>query len=91
VSKKTEPPAARTDPTAYVCQIGQIKGTVWANKDNDGGTWFSVVLVRSYKTAAGDWATATSLGKDDLLPAAEVLRQCWLFVARHQGAKLADE
>lgn len=75
-------------PPAYECRIGRIKAVVWTNRTTEGEEWFSTTLTRSYKDSQGNWKSASSLGRDDLLVAAECLRAAFLFIASRQGTNL---
>jgi hypothetical protein len=68
-------------PPAYEYRLGRIKAVVWLNHHPESGPWYSVNVVRSYKDDAGNWKTAHSLGRDDLLPAAECLRQAFIWIS----------
>lgn len=78
---------ARTPP-AHECRIGRLKVTVWANHSEKEGVWYSVNLTRSYRDGEGNWKQATSLGRDDLLPAGELLRLAYLWIAQQKGTNL---
>lgn len=75
-------------PPSYECRIGRIKAVVWSNVTSEGEEWYSTILSRSYKDAQGNWKSAASLGRDDLLVAAECLRAAFLFIAAKQGTNL---
>lgn len=49
---------------AAAVRDGALKATVWRN-DSESGPWYSVDLIRSYRTDAG-WQDTTSLRSDDL-------------------------
>jgi hypothetical protein len=67
---------------AHVIQARNLKVTIWRNQDEKRGDWFSVVLSRTYKDNEGKSHTAQTLGRDDLLAGAELLRQAWLWVVQ---------
>jgi hypothetical protein len=77
-------------PPVHECRVGRIRGIVWRN-DGQEGPWFSVNITRSYKDGAGNWKTATSYGRDDLLVVAEVSRLCWLWIAQQAGTNLGGQ
>jgi len=57
---------------AFEQRLGAIKATVWANQ-NDGKTFYSTSIVRSYKDGE-EWKETTSFGRDDL-PKVQILAQ----------------
>ena len=50
------------------------------------GTWYSVNPSRSYKKGDETWKETDSLGFDDLLTMAELLRQAFTWIARQMQA-----
>ncbi len=60
-------------------RLGRIKASIWRN-ENESGTWFSVKLVRIYKTDNG-WETSTSFNRDELPLVSKVadLAHTWIF------------
>ena len=53
---------------------------------SDKGTWYSAVPTRSYKQGDDTWKESDSLGFDDLLAMAELLRQAFSWIARQMQA-----
>ena len=51
-----------------------------------GTTWYTVNPSRSYKNGDETWKESDSLGFDDLLIMAELLRQAFSWIARQQQA-----
>jgi hypothetical protein len=74
------PPAPGGNRPVKEIRLGRIRVSAWRNVTTDGTVWFSFTLSRSYKDEDNQWKTASSLGMDDLLVAAEVLRQARLWV-----------
>ncbi len=71
---------------AHEVRIGRLRATIWANQHPEQGTWYSITLTRSYKDAQGQWKTAQSFGRDDLLVVGEICRQTFHWVHRqYQG------
>lgn len=72
---------------AYECRLGRIKATVWANEHETQGTWYSVVVSRSYRKdgGKGDWASAHSFGLDDLLVVSEVCRMAYHWIHQQRA------
>jgi hypothetical protein len=72
-------------PPAHEIRVGSVKATLWENS-SDNGKWFSVTLTRGYKDGQGQWKTAQSFSRDDLLVLSEILRQAYLWIAQQSGA-----
>ncbi len=64
---------------------GRIKAAIWAHTSDDG-PWHSVTFSRSYKDGNGNWKSASSFGRDDLLPLGELARKCWDWIYQEQAA-----
>jgi hypothetical protein len=72
---------------AHKIRIGNLHVTIWRNTNSDKGTvWYSVNPSRSYKNGDETWKESDSLGFDDLLIMAELLRQAFSWIARQQQA-----
>lgn len=73
-------------PPVATFRYGRVKATVWCNM-TDRGAFYAVNLVRIYKQeGTNEWAQSNSLGRDDLLPAAEAARDAWKWIhAQMQG------
>jgi hypothetical protein len=84
-----DPSGNRTPPPAEF-RCGRLRATVWKNHSDTNGDWYSVTLTRSYKDGEGQWKTATSLGRDDLLLAGEVLRMAYHWINRQYGGGLVQ-
>lgn len=84
-----QPQGTGRTPPVHECRVGRIRGVVWRNEGKEG-VWFSVNLTRSYRDNSDppQWKQSTSLGRDDLLVAAEVLRLCWLWIASQNGTNV---
>jgi hypothetical protein len=70
---------------AHKIRFGVLQVTIWRNtgeKDN----WYTVVPTRSYKQGDDTWKETDSLGTDDLLPVAELLRQAFSWIAKQMQA-----
>ena len=61
-------------------RIGFVTATVWKN-ENDGKSFYTVVLSRSYKDNDGNWQNGDSLNQDDLLNAAWTLQKANDWIA----------
>ena len=55
-------------------RIGAVKAAIWQN-DVAGKTRYSVTFSRIYRDAEGQWKTAQSFGRNDLLVLAKVADQ----------------
>jgi hypothetical protein len=66
-------------------RFANLQVTVWRNV-SEKGAWYSAVPTRSYKKGDDAWAESDSLGTDDLLPMAELLRQAFAWIARQMQA-----
>lgn len=91
---ETEPTNGHPDPDPRIdrqppvatFRYGRVKATVWCNV-TDRGPFFAVTIARIYKIeATNEWAQSYSLGRDDLLPAAEAARQAWAWIHAQQQA-----
>jgi hypothetical protein len=87
------PPAAPEEHTdgqrqlpATEIRLGRVRVTVWENHHPERGKWFSLVPSRSYKDGNGEWKSASSFGRDDLLVLAEAARLAYHWVVKqYQG------
>lgn len=62
-----------------------IKAAIWENTGAKG-TYFSVTIVRPYKTATGVWTNGTSFGSRDLEAVISVAREAqqWIEATNEQ-------
>lgn len=68
---------------AYKVRLGLITATVWKNE-----SVYSVDIVRSYKSASGDWNSTSSYGHSDLLNVAKCSERAEIWISRQlNGAK----
>jgi hypothetical protein len=70
---------------AHKIRLGRIWATIWENHHPETGRWYSVTVTRSYQDGQGQWKSAGSLGRDDLLAAAEVCRLAFLWINEQYG------
>lgn len=79
-------------PPAHEVRLGKIRASIWANSHPAEGTWYSVSLTRRYRDKTGNWQSASSLGRDDLLVAGEALRQayCWVVAQTQQDRRQTE-
>jgi hypothetical protein len=70
---------------AHKIRVGRIWATVWENHHPETGRWYSVALTRSYQDGQGQWRSAGTFGRDDLLVVAEVSRLAFLWINEQFG------
>src|SRR5262249_41827253 len=70
---------------AFEVRLGRIRCTIWRNEHEKSGTWYSMTLSRSYKDDKGQWKSATSFGRDDLLVLGEVCRRALWWIQEQYG------
>lgn len=75
-------------PPAATLIIGNMRCVIWENESKDG-KWYSVSLTRSYRTGGekGEWKQATTLGKNDCLVGAELLRMALHKIVELSGGR----
>jgi hypothetical protein len=78
--QETSAPSQASNKPAKEFRRGRIRATVWRNNHEKMGVWYSVTLTRSYKDEGGQWKSATSFGRDDMLSVGEVCRQAWHWI-----------
>jgi hypothetical protein len=76
-------------PPVMELRCGRLKVVVWSNLTTEGEEWFSITLARVYQDGEGNWKTAGSFGRDDLLPLAQLVEKAWAEVCTKQGAKFS--
>jgi hypothetical protein len=64
---------------------GTLQVTVWRNT-GDKGSYYSVTPTRSYKQDDDVWKQTESLGQDDLLAMAELLREAYAWIKAQKRA-----
>ncbi len=74
-------------PPAHEIRCGRIKATIWENESKEG-VWYSVTMTRNYKDGQGQWKSATTFGRDDLLVVAECSRMAWIWLAQQNGTNV---
>jgi hypothetical protein len=70
---------------AHKIRISNLTVTIWRNQ-SEKGAWYSVTPNRSYKNGDDAWKDTDSLGYDDLLTMAELLRQAFGWIAKQMQA-----
>jgi len=70
---------------AHKIRVGNLSVTIWRNT-SEKGVWYSAKPNRSYKKDDDAWKDTDSLGYDDLLTMAELLRQAFAWIARQVQA-----
>jgi hypothetical protein len=70
---------------AHKIRFSNLSVTIWRNK-NEKGTWYTVNSSRSYKNGDETWKESDSLGTDDCLIMAELLRQAFSWISKQMTA-----
>jgi hypothetical protein len=65
----------------HTIRIGRLWCRIWGNRHPDQGVWYSVRITRSYRDASG-WKSSDSMGRDDLLPQAELCRLAFHWITQ---------
>ena len=72
---------------AHKIRFSNLSVTIWRNTSIEKGThWYTVNQSRSYKNGDDTWKESDSLGTDDLLIMAELLRQAFSWISRQMQA-----
>ena len=72
---------------AHKIRVGNLHVTIWRNTNRDKGTtWYSFDPARSYKKGDETWKETNSLGEDEVLIMAELLRQALAWAAKQRQA-----
>ena len=71
---------------AHKIQDGCLKVTIWRNTSTEGKTYYSVNPQRSYRNGDDTWRETDSLGSDDLLAMAELLREAYAWIKMQKRA-----
>lgn len=61
-------------------RIGRLWCNVWERHHPEQGAWYSVSITRSYRDSQNQWQRSHSMGKDDLLPFAELARMAFHWI-----------
>ena len=71
---------------------GTLQVTIWRNS-GEKGNWYSVTPTRSYRQGDETWKETDSLGQDDMLAMAELLREAyaWIRMQKRADAKARKE
>ncbi len=77
---------------AHKIRSGVLQVTIWRNQ-GEKGSYYTVNPSRSYKQGDDIWKETDSLGADDLLAMAELLREAyvWIKVQRRADAQARKE
>ena len=72
---------------AHKIRFSNLSVTIWRNTSIEKGTsWYTVNPSRSYKNGDETWKESDSLGTDDLLIMAELLRQAFSWISKQMQA-----
>src|SRR5690606_29747960 len=86
---RTEDPAeAAPSGTApeHKVHYGRVDVAVRRRQADDGRTWYSFTVSRSYKDRDDRWQRTTSLDEEDLLPAAKALERAYDWAQQQRQA-----
>jgi hypothetical protein len=86
---RTEDPAqaANAGPAPeHKVHYGRVDVAVWRRQADDGRTWYSFTVSRSYKDRDDTWQRTTSLDEEDLLPAAKALERAYDWAQQQRQA-----
>ncbi len=86
--RRKSPSGPERSRPAHQIEMGKLRCMIWENHDQQQGTWYSITFSRLYKDGQGKQKTASSYGRDDLLPLAELSRQAFLWI--HSPAPRAE-
>ena len=72
---------------------GCLKVCIWRNTSTSGQTYYTFNPTRSFKAGDDTWKETDSMGADDLLAMAELLREAyaWIRMQKRADAKAAKE
>lgn len=56
-------------------RFGAIQAAIWRNADSEGRTRYSVTFEKRYRDKSGEWQSATSYSRDDLLTLAKAANE----------------
>jgi hypothetical protein len=78
---------------AHKLRDGCLQVVIWRNTSTGGQTYYTANPVRSYKQGDETWKETDSMGQDDLLAMAELLREAyaWIRMQKRADAKSAKE
>ncbi len=61
-------------------RVGNVRTTVWKNKNSDGDSFLTVSLERSYTDSDGNWHKTNSYSVNDLHKAVICLQKAYEFI-----------
>ena len=71
---------------AHSLHDGSLKVTIWRNTNREKGIiWYSVNISRGYRQEE-TWKDTDSLGQDDILAMAELLREAYAWINHQKQA-----
>ena len=63
---------------------GGVKATVWLNQSNEGRSYHSISVSRSYQAEGGEWKETNSYRRDDLPRVEYAVRKAFDFIIEQQ-------
>ena len=74
---------------AHKLRDGCLAVVIWRNTSTEGKTYYSATPQRSYRQGDDTWRETDSLGGDDLLAMAELLREAYAWIKMQKRADAA--
>jgi hypothetical protein len=71
-------------------KIGLLRGTVWANRQESGRTFYNCTFSRLFKDVTGDWRDTGSFNRDDLLIIAKLADLVHSWITQQGDAQNED-
>ena len=72
---------------AHKIRFGNLSVTIWRNVHSEkGSVWYTLDPTRGYKQGDETWRETSSLGADDALIMAELLRQAFGWISKQMQA-----
>lgn len=71
---------------AHKLRDGVLQVVIWRNTSTNDKTFYSVTPQRSYRSGDDTWRETESLGQDDILPMAELLREAYAWIRMQKRA-----
>jgi hypothetical protein len=65
---------------------GCLQVVVWRNTSTEGKSYYTANPTRSYRQGDETWKETDSLGQDDLLAMAELLREAYVWIKTQKRA-----
>jgi hypothetical protein len=83
-------PAAKKSKSVQTFRHHTISASVFENKSQKGGTYFSDSVQKRFKPDEGDWQTTTNFMRDELPVLQELVRQAYAFILVKEGTRSTE-